>query len=110
MRLNILACLTAVAAVAKGSPVSEDTVVVVKREVKVVYEDCSVITPKVFIISMVNSPALLSFLAIIKQIRSLNLKPTPGTPMPIEKAALVISLRKMSPFQDSPPSSQTHIV
>ena len=97
MRFTTFTSLLAGAALVNASPLLETTEnVVVERAIEVVYQDCSVTTPKVFIISMVLpcSPPL-NFLSNTNC--SSNPKPTSGTRTPTPKAASATSLPKMSP-------------
>jgi hypothetical protein len=55
MRFATLLQLLAGAGLANASPVLEKEAQVEKRDIQVTYKDCDVITPKVFIISMVGA-------------------------------------------------------
>jgi hypothetical protein len=108
MRFTTITSLLAGAALVNASPLLEKTeTAVVKRAIEVVYQDCSVTVPKVFIISMVplfpspfNSPSKTNL--------SSNPKPTFGTRTPTPKEASATSSPKTLPFPASLPSSQTH--
>jgi len=55
MRFATLLQLLAGASLAHASPALEKKAQVEKRDIQVTYKDCDVITPKVFIISMVGA-------------------------------------------------------
>jgi hypothetical protein len=109
MRFTTFTSLLAGAALVNASPFLEKTEnVVLERTIEVVYQDCSVTTPKVFIISMVTPFSPQFFTSLSKPNLSSNPKLTFGTRTPIPKEASVTSLLKTSPSQASLPSSQTH--
>jgi hypothetical protein len=91
MRVSTLTNLLAGAAFVSATPVLErkDENTVISRDVTVVYKDCELIAPKVFIISMVRA------LSNICPRTASNIQPssppklTSGTPMPRHLVQLV---------------------